>query len=55
LIAGGIAAKTGLLAKLFLVLLGLKKFLIVIVVAVGGFFSRLLGRKGKSEENTSGS
>ena len=53
LIAGGIAAKTGLLAKLSILLLGLKKFLVVIVVAVGGLLSRLFGRKSKSEENTS--
>ena len=45
LIAGGIAAKTGLLAKIGILLLGLKKFLVVIVVAIGGIFSRFFRRK----------
>jgi uncharacterized membrane-anchored protein len=45
LVAGGIAAKTGLLAKILLVLLGLKKFAIVLVIAVAGFVRKLFGGK----------
>ena len=45
LVAGGIAAKAGLFAKLGVLLLGLKKVIMVGVVAIGGFFARLFGRK----------
>lgn len=48
LIAGGAAAtavKTGLLAKLLLLLVGLKKFAVLIVVAIAGFFRRLVSPK----------
>lgn len=45
LVAGGIAAKAGLFAKLGVILLALKKFIVVGVVAIGGFFARLFGRK----------
>ncbi len=40
-----IAAKAGLFAKLGVLLLALKKFIIIAVVAVGGFFSRIFKRK----------
>ena len=45
LVAGGIAAKAGLFAKLGALLLAFKKLIVVGVVAVGGFFARLFGRK----------
>ncbi|MGO4701646.1 DUF2167 domain-containing protein [Dyella sp. 2RAB6] len=45
LVAGGIAAKAGLFAKLGVILLGLKKVIMVGIVALGGFFARLFGRK----------
>jgi len=45
LVAGGIAAKAGLFAKLGVILLGLKKVIMVGIVAIGGFFARLFGRK----------
>ena len=45
LIAGGIAAKTGLLAKLFAFLAPLWKFVVMGLVAVGAFVAKLLGRK----------
>ncbi|MBT2116483.1 DUF2167 domain-containing protein [Dyella sp. LX-66] len=45
LVAGGIAAKAGLFAKLGVILLGFKKLIMVGVVAIGGFFARLFGRK----------
>jgi len=45
LIAGGIAAKTGLLAKLFAFLIAAKKIIIMGVIAVGAFIAKLLGRK----------
>ncbi len=43
LVGGGIAAKTGLFAKLGLLLLGLKKGLILVVVAIGAFIKKLFG------------
>ena len=43
LIAGGIAAKAGLFAKLGVLLLGLKKLLIPLVLLVGAFFKKILG------------
>ena len=45
LIAGGVAAKVGLFAKLWGLLLVAKKFIIMGLVAIGGFFSRLFGKK----------
>ena len=45
LIAGGIAAKTGLLAKLFAVLLAAKKVIIAAFIAIGAFFRKLFGKK----------
>jgi uncharacterized membrane-anchored protein len=47
LVGGGIAAKTGLFAKLGLLLLGLKKFLIIGVVAIGAAIKKLFGGGGK--------
>jgi len=41
LVAGGIAAKLGLFAKFFTILLALKKFVIIAVVAVGAWFKKL--------------
>ena len=46
LIGGGIAAKTGLLAKFGLMLLALKKFVILIVAAIGAFLKKIFGKKG---------
>jgi uncharacterized membrane-anchored protein len=45
LVAGGVAAKLGLFAKLGVLLLAAKKFVIMAVIAVGGFFARLFGKK----------
>jgi uncharacterized membrane-anchored protein len=45
LIAGGVAAKLGLFAKLGALLLAFKKVIIVGVVAIGGFVARLFGKK----------
>lgn len=45
LIAGKLAAKAGLLAKLGVVLLALKKYLILIVIGAAGLASRLFKRK----------
>jgi uncharacterized membrane-anchored protein len=45
LIAGGVAAKAGLFAKLFAILLAAKKFIIIAVVALGGFIAKLFGKK----------
>jgi uncharacterized membrane-anchored protein len=43
LIGGGLAAKTGLFAKLGLMLLGLKKLLIPLVLGVGAFGKKIVG------------
>jgi uncharacterized membrane-anchored protein len=50
LVAGGVAAKTGLFAKLGLLLLGLKKLLIPLFLAVAAGFRRITGlfRRSKS-------
>jgi uncharacterized membrane-anchored protein len=48
LVAGGVAAKVGLLAKLGVLLLALKKFVILGAVAVAGFFRKLFGGKPKN-------
>lgn len=45
LVAGGVAAKMGLFAKLFAMLIVLKKFIIIGLVAVGSFVMKLLGKK----------
>lgn len=45
LIAGGVAAKMGLFAKLGALLLAFKKFIIIGFVAIGGFVARLFGKK----------
>jgi uncharacterized membrane-anchored protein len=48
LVAGGVAAKLGLFAKLLGVLVAFKKLIIVGVIAVGGFVARLF--KGRSKD-----
>jgi uncharacterized membrane-anchored protein len=45
LIAGGVAAKLGLFAKLGAFFLVFKKFIIIGVLALGGLLAKLLGRK----------
>lgn len=45
LVAGGIAAKAGLFAKLGVLLLAFKKFIVIGIAAVGGFFAKLFKRK----------
>jgi uncharacterized membrane-anchored protein len=45
LIAGTLAAKAGLFAKLGVLLLALKKFIIIGVVAIGGLLAKLFGKK----------
>lgn len=47
LVAGGIAAKAGLFAKLGVLLLAFKKFIIIGLAAVGAFLRKLFGRSGK--------
>jgi len=54
LIAGKVAAKTGLLAKLGVLLVALKKFWVIALVAVGAFFGRLF-KRNKSTESTAAS
>jgi len=49
LVAGGIAAKAGLFAKLGLLLLAAKKFIVIGLVAVAGFFRKLFGGKSKTQ------
>ena len=44
LVAGGIAAKAGLFAKLGVLLLALKKFIIIGIAAVAGLFRKLFNR-----------
>jgi uncharacterized membrane-anchored protein len=54
LVGGGLAAKTGLLAKLGALLLGLKKLLIPLVLLVAAFFQRIVrlfrGKRGDETE-----
>jgi uncharacterized membrane-anchored protein len=50
LIAGKLAAKAGLFAKLGVLLLALKKFWIVIFIAIGGILARVL-RRGRSKDS----
>jgi uncharacterized membrane-anchored protein len=45
LIAGGVAAKLGLFGKLAALLVAFKKFIILGLVAVGGFFAKLFKKK----------
>jgi uncharacterized membrane-anchored protein len=45
LVAGGIAAKTGLLKGLWLLILAGKKFVVLAFIAIGGFFKRLFDRR----------
>jgi len=45
LVAGGIAAKTGLLKGLFVALLALKKFVIIGIIAIVALLKRLVGRR----------
>ena len=45
LVAGGIAAKAGLFAKLGVLLLAMKKFVVVIIAAIAGLFRKLFRRK----------
>ncbi|HMB55888.1 MAG TPA: DUF2167 domain-containing protein [Arenimonas sp.] len=47
LIGGGVAAKAGLFGKLGLLLLGLKKFIIIGIAAIGAAIKKLFGGKGK--------
>ena len=49
LVAGGIAAKAGLFAKLGLLLLAAKKFIVIGLVAIAGFFRKLFGGKSKTQ------
>lgn len=48
LVAGGVAAKAGLFAKLFALLLAAKKLVILAGAAVIGFFAKLFGKKKAS-------
>jgi uncharacterized membrane-anchored protein len=52
LVAGGVAAKAGLFAKLLGVLLAAKKLVIAGVVAAVGFGARILGRRKKAAPRT---
>ncbi|HEY7378912.1 MAG TPA: DUF2167 domain-containing protein [Steroidobacteraceae bacterium] len=45
LVAGGLAAKAGLFAKIGVMLLAFKKFIIMGLVALGAFFRKLFGAK----------
>jgi uncharacterized membrane-anchored protein len=45
LIAGGVAAKLGLFAKLGALLLAFKKLIFIAIAAIGGFFAKLFGKK----------
>jgi uncharacterized membrane-anchored protein len=49
LVAGGVAAKTGLFAKLGLLLLGLKKLLIPLGLAIAAGFRKITGLFGRSK------
>ncbi len=48
LVAGGIAAKAGLFKGLLVAILALKKFIIIGIFAVVGFFKKIMGIKGQS-------
>jgi uncharacterized membrane-anchored protein len=45
LVAGGVAAKMGLFAKLVTILIAAKKLIIAGVIAIGGFLARMFKRK----------
>lgn len=45
LVAGGVAAKAGLFKGLIVALIAAKKFIIIGLIALGGFLKKLLGRK----------
>ena len=45
LVGGGVAAKTGLLAKLGVLLLAMKKFVVIFVIAIGAFLKKIFGKK----------
>jgi uncharacterized membrane-anchored protein len=45
LIAGGVAAKLGLFGKLFAMLLAAKKFILIALIALGGFVAKFFGKK----------
>ena len=49
LVAGGIAAKAGLFAKLGLILLAAKKFVVLAVVAIGAAIKKLFGGKDNNK------
>ena len=49
LVAGGIAAKAGLFAKLGLILLAAKKFVVLAVVAIGAAIKKLFGSKDNNK------
>jgi uncharacterized membrane-anchored protein len=49
LVAGKVAAKVGLLAKLGGILLVLKKLWIAIAIAIGAFFKKIFGKKEKEQ------
>jgi uncharacterized membrane-anchored protein len=49
LVAGGIAAKAGLFAKLGFLLLAAKKFIVIGLVAAAGFVRKLFGMKPKNK------
>jgi uncharacterized membrane-anchored protein len=49
LVAGGIAAKAGLFAKLGVILLAAKKFIIIAIAAIGAAIKKLFGGKDKSK------
>ena len=52
LVAGGVAAKMGLFAKLFAMMLAFKKVLIAAVIAGGGLLARLFKKKGENQPLT---
>jgi uncharacterized membrane-anchored protein len=45
LIAGGVAAKLGFFGKLFAILIALKKFIVIGLIAVGGWIAKIFGKK----------
>jgi len=49
LVAGGLAAKAGLFAKLGVMLLAFKKFFILAIAAIGGFLAKIFKRKAPAE------
>jgi uncharacterized membrane-anchored protein len=52
LVGGGIAAKAGLFAKFGVILLALKKFIVLGVLAIGAFFRKMVGGKDKRSSGT---